>query len=132
MLFFFFFLLFGMIGFDIRSRTDGNFSGDGDLSEGDQKRQKIIPRLKTFIVQITFVSIIPFRTILDGQHGVKSGNSEVLIALDTILQHCNAKRCILIQQKLLLAIKTILTFFPPFFSLIGIALCFANLTFPTR
>ncbi|PHT86167.1 hypothetical protein T459_08273 [Capsicum annuum] len=82
-----------------RSRTDGNFSGDGDLSEGDQKRQKIIPRLKTFIVQITFVSIIPFRTILDGQHGVKSGNSEVLIALDTILQHCNAKRnCIMLRQ----------------------------------
>ncbi|KAM3319221.1 protein argonaute 4B [Capsicum chacoense] len=82
-----------------RSRTDGNFSGDGDLSEGDQKRQKIIPRLKTFIVQITFVSIIPFRTILDGQHGVKSGNSEVLIALDTILQHSNAKRnCIMLRQ----------------------------------
>lgn len=74
-------------------------SGDGDLSEGDQKRQKIISRSKTFRVQITFVSVIPFQAMLDGQHGVKSGNNEVLIALDTILIHSNAKRCILIHQK---------------------------------
>lgn len=104
-----------MVGFDFRSKTDGNLSGDGDLSEGDQKRQKIMSRFKTFRVQITFVSIIPFQTMLDGKHGVKSGNNEVLIALDTILQHSNAKRCILIHQKLFLAIKTILTFFPSFY-----------------
>ncbi|KAJ8553965.1 hypothetical protein K7X08_024643 [Anisodus acutangulus] len=82
-----------------RSKTDGNFSGNGDLSEGDQKRQKIISRFKTFKVQIAFVSNIPFQSMLDGPHGVKSGNGEVLIALDTILQHSNAKRnCLLLRQ----------------------------------
>nr|XP_025885826.1 protein argonaute 4A-like [Solanum lycopersicum] len=75
-----------------RWKTDGNLSGDGELSEGDQKRQKIISRFKTFRIQINFVSIIPFKTMPDGKHGVKSRNNEVLIALDTILQHSNAKR----------------------------------------
>ncbi|KAH0703191.1 hypothetical protein KY285_017469 [Solanum tuberosum] len=82
-----------------RCKTEGNLSGNGDLSEGDQKRQKIISRFKTFRVQINFVSIIPFKTMPDGKHGVKSGNNEVLIALDTILQHSNAKRnCLLLRQ----------------------------------
>lgn len=105
-----------MIGFDFRWKTDGNLSGDGELSEGDQKRQKIISRFKTFRIQINFVSIIPFKTMPDGKHGVKSRNNEVLIALDTILQHSNAKRCILHTdpQKLFPAIKPLLTFFPSF------------------
>ncbi|CAN4088007.1 unnamed protein product [Withania somnifera] len=82
-----------------RSKMDGNLSGNGDLSDGDQKRQKIVSRSKIFKVQITFVSIIPFQTMLDGPHGIKSGNNEVLIALDTILQHSNAKRnCLLLRQ----------------------------------
>ncbi|TMX05520.1 hypothetical protein EJD97_017011 [Solanum chilense] len=82
-----------------RCKTDGNLSGDGELSEGDQKRQKIISRFKTFRIQINFVSIIPFKTMPDGKHGVKSRNNEVLIALDTILQHSNAKRnCLLLRQ----------------------------------
>ncbi|XP_059304049.1 protein argonaute 4B-like [Lycium ferocissimum] len=81
-----------------RSKTDGNLS-NGESNEGDQKRQKIISRYKTFKVQIKFVSDIPFQSMLDGPRGVKSGNNEVLFALDTILQHSNAKRnCLLLCQ----------------------------------
>ncbi|MCD9643066.1 hypothetical protein HAX54_030183 [Datura stramonium] len=95
----FFFSAFGMTGFDFRSKTDCNLSSNEDLSEGDQKRQKIISPFKTFLVRITFVSIIPFQSMLDGPHGVKSRNNEVLIALDTMLQHSNAKRdCLLLRQ----------------------------------
>ncbi|XP_009763095.1 protein argonaute 4B-like isoform X2 [Nicotiana sylvestris] len=82
-----------------KSKTDGSLSGNGDFSEGDQKRQKIISGFKTFKVQITFVSVIPFQSMLDAPNGVKSGNNEVLRALDTILQHSNAKRnCLLLRQ----------------------------------
>nr|XP_033510643.1 protein argonaute 4B-like [Nicotiana tomentosiformis] len=82
-----------------RSKTDGNLSGNGDFSEADQKRQKIISGFKTFKVQITFVSVIPFQSMVDAPNGVKSGNNEVLRALDTILQHSNAKRsCLLLCQ----------------------------------
>ncbi|XP_019246290.1 PREDICTED: protein argonaute 4B-like [Nicotiana attenuata] len=81
------------------NKTDGNLSGNGDFSEGDQQRQKTISGFKTFKVQITFVSIIPFQSMLDAPNGVKSGNNEVLRALDTILQHFNAKRnCLLLRQ----------------------------------
>ncbi|KAK4350607.1 hypothetical protein RND71_029920 [Anisodus tanguticus] len=68
-----------------RSKIDGNFSGNGDLSEGDQKRQKIISLFKTFKVQIAFVSNIPFQSMLDGLHGVKSGNNEKLPSAPAII-----------------------------------------------